>query len=430
LLRQVFPTVIDNPKMLRNFVQIIRSGAVGRKSLGSAPKKLVEQWFASRNHDQIFRGSIGNDPSMADVIKMAHPKPQDATRNALYGYLIGKKHDAECLPTLVKHFEAFKKDPEHVEMPAVDFRMVTALPLSKEAWKAIAGNMSWQTLRMNLNTLERHGVLSDKKMVRMVAEKLRDPNEVRRSRVFPYQLMVAFMNYDGEPAIKEALQDAMDIAVENVPTIEGNVVVAIDVSGSMNDPITGKRVGATSKVRCVEVAGLFAACLIKKNPTVRVMPFHGEVRNVTLNPRDSIMTNAEKLARLCTNCTRVAAPLERLNADKAKVDAVIYFSDNESWMERWSASRYCGFGQIAITDTMNEWNKLRKRNPKCKLACVDLTPNQTSQAKESADVLNIGGFSDVIFDILNEFFAGDFGKDFWTRSIEKIDLNTLDKLRA
>jgi hypothetical protein len=45
-------------------------------------------------------------------------------------------------------------------------------------------------------------------------------------------------------------------------------------------------------------------------------------------------------------------------------------------------------------------------------------------------VLNIGGFSDVIFDILNEFFAGDYGKDFWTRSIEKIDLDTLDKLRA
>ena len=33
LLNLVFPRVIDNAKMLRNFVQIIRSGAVGRKSL-------------------------------------------------------------------------------------------------------------------------------------------------------------------------------------------------------------------------------------------------------------------------------------------------------------------------------------------------------------------------------------------------------------
>src|SRR5215207_1772613 len=38
LLKAVFPRVIDNGKMLRNFVQMIRSGAVGRKSLGTAPK--------------------------------------------------------------------------------------------------------------------------------------------------------------------------------------------------------------------------------------------------------------------------------------------------------------------------------------------------------------------------------------------------------
>src|SRR5438477_3836685 len=40
LLSIVFPRVIDNAKMLRNFVQIMRSGAAaGRKSLGSAPKR-------------------------------------------------------------------------------------------------------------------------------------------------------------------------------------------------------------------------------------------------------------------------------------------------------------------------------------------------------------------------------------------------------
>ena len=37
----VFARVIDSTKMLRNYVQILRSGAVGRKSLGSAPKRLV-----------------------------------------------------------------------------------------------------------------------------------------------------------------------------------------------------------------------------------------------------------------------------------------------------------------------------------------------------------------------------------------------------
>ncbi|WP_233149237.1 hypothetical protein [Herbaspirillum camelliae] len=40
-----FEGTIDNGKMLRNFVQILRSGVTGRKSLGSRPKKLVQAWL-------------------------------------------------------------------------------------------------------------------------------------------------------------------------------------------------------------------------------------------------------------------------------------------------------------------------------------------------------------------------------------------------
>ena len=43
LMAEVFDRVIDSPKMLRNFVQIMRSGQVGRKSLGTLPKRLVVQ---------------------------------------------------------------------------------------------------------------------------------------------------------------------------------------------------------------------------------------------------------------------------------------------------------------------------------------------------------------------------------------------------
>ncbi|CAN5426692.1 hypothetical protein BH20ACI3_BH20ACI3_29730 [soil metagenome] len=49
LLNAVFPRVIDNSKLLRNSVQIMRSaGVVGRKSLGSAPKRLVRKCLDAR----------------------------------------------------------------------------------------------------------------------------------------------------------------------------------------------------------------------------------------------------------------------------------------------------------------------------------------------------------------------------------------------
>ena len=57
LLSQVFDRVVDNGKMLRAFVQILRSGVTGRKSLGSRPKKLVQQWLCSASEQQLLNAS-------------------------------------------------------------------------------------------------------------------------------------------------------------------------------------------------------------------------------------------------------------------------------------------------------------------------------------------------------------------------------------
>src|SRR5215212_983266 len=108
LLARIFPRVIDNAKMLRNFVQIMRSGVVGRKSLGSAPKRLIREWLDAREDAAVFTASVGQQPSLADIVKMVHPTPQTKGREALYGYFIGREHDAESLPEVVRQFETFK----------------------------------------------------------------------------------------------------------------------------------------------------------------------------------------------------------------------------------------------------------------------------------------------------------------------------------
>ena len=77
-LAPAFMRVIDNGKMLRNFVQILRSGATGRKSLGSRPKRLVQTWLTEASTHRLLTASVGNEPSLADVVKMVHPQPKDA----------------------------------------------------------------------------------------------------------------------------------------------------------------------------------------------------------------------------------------------------------------------------------------------------------------------------------------------------------------
>ena len=418
LFERAFPRVIDNGKMLRNFVQIMRAGAVGRKSLGSLPKRMVREWFEKRSAEQIFQQSVGQSPSIADILKMVHPKPIDAEREALYGYFIGREIDANKLPEIVKQFERFKNG-ESTEVPNVSFQMLTALPLGEKEWAEIARNAGWQMTRMNLNTFQRHGVFADEAMVELIAERLGNAESVRKARVFPYQLLSAYSaasaNKEIPRAISEALQDAMEIATENVPAIKGKVWIFPDISGSMHSAVTGYRKGSTSAVRCLDVTAMVAAAILRKNPTAEIIPFSDNIVEAELNPRDSVMTNSQKLASLPSGGTNCSAPLRELNRRKAKGDVVIYVSDNESWID---SNRTWNRG----TATMEQWNEFKSRNRDAKLVCIDIQPYAHTQAQERTDILNIGGFSDQVFTLVSEFAKGTLDAGHWVGVIEKMEL--------
>lgn len=127
-MKLAFPRVIDNGRMLRNFVQVLRSGQLGRKSLGSAPKKAVQRWLQQRTPMQLFRDSVGNAPSLVDVIRMVHPKPTSDEHRAIFGYLLGKPHDLSKLPAAVLNYEAWKRGDQSEGVPKVPSRMLSGLP--------------------------------------------------------------------------------------------------------------------------------------------------------------------------------------------------------------------------------------------------------------------------------------------------------------
>ena len=416
MLARVFDQVVDNGKMLRNFAQIIRSGAVGRKSFGNRPKKLMQTWLLTATEKQLLNAAVGNSPSLADVVKMVHPKPREAWRAAWFAWLIGKPYDREALPPITRAFEDYKQSREG-ELPNVPFQMLTALDLNSGDWAQIARNGSWQQVRQNLNTFLRHEVFAKSKNIKMVAEKLRDETAIARARVLPYQLLTAYQATSEQMPfeIREALQDAMETAVQNVPAIQGKVVVCPDVSGSMHSPATGYRGSATSKTRCIDIAALVSAAMLRTNPQARVIPFEQITVNVQLNPRDSIMTNAEKLANVGGGGTACSAPLAMLNREKADVDLVVIVSDNESW-----ADDSQGWG--ATTSLMKEWNILKRRCPEAKLVCLDIQPYTKAQARNRQDILNIGGFSDQVFSLIGSFAERGMGTDFWVEEIEKMPL--------
>jgi len=424
LFRTVFPVVVDNAKMLRNFVQIVRSGVTGRKSLGTMGKSVINEWFDRRTADQIFRDSVGNDPSLVDVIKLAHPKSgSDAAKHATFNYLLGKEgaRVASALPSTIRDFEAFKASPKKAPVPKVPFQLLTSLELETKQWTEIALNGGWHFVRMNLNTFARHGVLKDAAVVAKIADKLRDEGEISRSRVFPYQLLMAYKAVEASSDIpmplKLALQDAMEIATKNVPSFEGNVWVFPDVSGSMSSAVTGVRKGATTSVRCIDVAALVSASILRTSPNAQVLPFDTRMHTTSLNPRDSVMTNAQKLAAFGGGGTNVSLCFEHLQSKKA--DLIIIVSDNESWLDRPYNSYY---GRTA-TASEEKWQRVKAKNPNCKLVCIDIQPYATTQVADERDsVLNIGGFSDNVFEVISAFSQGSDSR-FWVERIESMQID-------
>ncbi|MET0044054.1 MAG: RNA-binding protein, partial [Candidatus Thiodiazotropha sp. 6PLUC3] len=113
-----------------------------------------------------------------------------------------------------------------------------------------------------------------------------------------------------------------------------------------------------------------------------------------------------------TNCS---APLKWLNKRQQRADLVLLVSDNESWVD--SSRR----GSTAV---MQEWAKFRRRNPAARLVCLDIQPYVTTQAPEREDVLNIGGFSDAVFTLIDQFARGKMQAGHWVSVIESQQLAT------
>lgn len=421
LLFKVFSRVIDNGKMLRNFVQILRSGVTGRKSMGTVLKRLIASWFNSRTSKEVFSQSVGNDPSFAYVLLLSHAKPLDKGKEALYKWFFDKEYNEEDLPAIVQDFENFKKGRTK-ELPDVPHEMLTALPLGQMDWCQMAARAGWHWLRMNLNTMQRHHVFDIADMANLVAEKIKDKNVIKRARVFPYQLLTTYKNAYGIPSqIMESIQDAMEVATENVPELPGDGYVLLDVSGSMSSPITGKRTGVASKVRCVDVAGLIASTVLRKNPSSCIVPFADNVKQHSVNPRDTVMTNADKLANLLGGGTNCSAPLKMLNDKGASGDWVILVSDNQSWADTLGLNNGGShYNKGGHTQFMAQWDMFKKRNPHAKLVAIDIQPYMTTQAQSRDDILNVAGFGDLCFDIINDFFVGELNS--MADKVEKVEL--------
>ena len=457
LMHRVFDRVVDNGRVLRTVFQMIRSGQFKNKAgksrvgLSSSVQRAFQRWLNTASVGKLLSASIGNDPSLRDILRMARPTPKDNARRAMFGWLTDKSIEKWApateadLPVEVQSLIAYRnsesEDAQALIAGGLDnvrWDLLADAAKGPKVWAALARKMGPQALRMNLNTLLRHDVFNVERlsqsacnMVDYVADRIADESEIRRSKQFPYQYFAAYLNADDNvpQKIKTALHKAAEIACGNVPELPGPVVIGLDTSGSMSSAVTGHRGhGATSKMRCIDVAALFAAAILRRNPNSVVIPFDTSAYDAKIDPNDSILSIAERLAKYGGGGTDCSLPLVAANQKhaKRKFAGVVLVSDNESWI---------GTGRHGSTGVMTAWEafianqrKLATQHQPTALAAVsspkliniDLQPYQTVQACERADILNIGGFSDSVFNVISAFLADNNQR--FVAEVEAIEL--------
>ena len=178
----VFERVIDNGRMLRNFVQIMRSGAVGRTSLGTRPKRLVQLWLEQASMRALMQAATGNDPSLADIVRMVHPKPADEAPQGLLRLADRQAVRRRRAAGGDRRVRGVEAGSGRRALPDVPFEWLTAFPLSAEQWAELAARMGWQALRMNLNTLARNGAFGVDGVTDAVAARLADRDALAQGR--------------------------------------------------------------------------------------------------------------------------------------------------------------------------------------------------------------------------------------------------------
>ena len=145
----------------------------------------------------------------------------------------------------------------------------------------------------------------------------------------------------------------------------------------------------------------FAAAILRRNPDSVVVPFDTRAYDARIDPCDSILSLSARLAKYGGGGTDCSIPLHVANTkyrDRSFAGTVLV-SDNESWL---------GTGRYGSTGVMNEWQQFVKNQLRLggqpiappKLVCIDIQPYGTTQAPDRNDILNIGGFSDAVFNVV------------------------------
>ncbi|MEV5314215.1 TROVE domain-containing protein [Streptomyces sp. NPDC052610] len=241
-----------------------------------------------------------------DILNLVHaaPDPDKPWQGELFRYALDRRHNPdtavppasnsvltahrEPMAVPVEERRAVVTAPDGAERLAAAGMTWEALagwlqgPMDKEAWEAVIPSMGTMALVRNLRNFDEAGV-SDEVAAR-VAARIADPEEVRRSRQFPFRYLAA---YQHAPSLRWAypLEQALGHSLANVPALPGRTLVLVDRSGSM----FWSRLSDRSELNRADAAAVFGTALALRAAHADLVEFGTSSNAVPFGAGESVL---------------------------------------------------------------------------------------------------------------------------------------------
>jgi len=353
-----------------------------QKGLAEAFNKFDEYQFAKYNRDTQVK--------MRDALFLVHPKAKGETQQALFDKIV--KDELKTPYTW------------EVELSALGQQSFTTPEERKNAFNAkweeliFSNKLGYMATLRNLRNFLEAGISNE--ALKKVCKYLSDEKAVASSRQLPFRFLSAYRELkqikEGRAGIVlEALEAAILYSAANIPGYDINtrVVVAADVSGSMQRPISAK-----CQVQNFDI-GLLLAMLMRHRCRNVITGMFGDTWKTISVPKDNILANVEEFRRregevgYATNGYLVIKDM----LDRQQVaDKVMMFTDCQLWNNQGN-----GINIVSL------WKAYKKLAPKAKLYLFDLAGYGNTPLKiEQGDVCLVAGWSDKIFHALQAIEEG------------------------
>jgi hypothetical protein len=323
-----------------------------------------------------YRGE-GKAVSMVDVVNLIHPKATSRNAEALKALVAGELRQTDTWENkLTQAGQVAETEDEKVVAKA-------------QVWSDLLreGKLGYFALLRNLRNILQQAP----EMVELACASLTDDEAIRKSLVLPFRYQTAMDEIEklALPDVRKVLitlEQALDIAISNVPVFEGRTLIALDVSGSMwGTSMWNLRNGVyeTDGKQPIDIGALFAAILYKANEHSDLIVFDSKITSANMNPNNTALLMAKQLRKTGGGGTDFRPIFRAVQP----YDRIIILSDMQAWMH----------DQNPLSKDLADYRK--RVGKQTKIYSFDLQGYGSLQFPEP-DVFAIAGFSEKVFDMM------------------------------